>query len=219
MSKPRRGERRLGKHSRLFVYPFNRLAVQRVFRDSNTALRAFPGPEPKLPSLPPVIFWSYRPTCRWVSIMGPCLRRTVMPLLILLLGMCVPVPVGAQSQSDQNLWSLSLEDLSHVKVYSASRHAEEIRDSPSSVSIITVEEILRYGWRTLAYVLGSLRGFYSSYDRNYSYLGVRGVLRPGDFNSRVLLQVNGYRLNDNVYGRALRFKLSYRFQKREAGRT
>jgi len=96
--------------------------------------------------------------------------------------------------------SLSIEDLTHVKVYSASRHLEEIRETPSSVSVITAEDIRRYGWRTLSDILRSLRGFYTSYDRSYSYLGVRGLLRPGDFNSRILLLLNGHRMNDNVYG-------------------
>jgi outer membrane receptor protein involved in Fe transport len=120
------------------------------------------------------------------------------PLLLwLLCSLC-----GAQNQSDQDLMSLNLEDLGHVKVYSASRHMEDVRDAPSSVSIVTAEQIRRYGWRTLADVLRSLRGFYTSYDRTYAYLGVRGFLRPGDYDSRILLLLNGHRLNDNVYDTA-----------------
>jgi outer membrane receptor for ferrienterochelin and colicins len=105
---------------------------------------------------------------------------------------------AAQAQSDQDVMTLNVEDLARVKVYSASRHEEEVRDAPASVSVITAEEIQRCGWRTLGDVLGSLRGFYTSYDRNYTYLGVRGFLRPGDYNSRILLLIDGHRLNDNV---------------------
>ena len=94
---------------------------------------------------------------------------------------------------------LSLEQLTQAKVFTASRHLENSRQAPSSVSVITAEDIKRYGWRTLADALRSLRGFYTSYDRQYTYLGVRGFLRPGDYNSRILLMVNGHRLNDNVY--------------------
>ena len=50
--------------------------------------------------------------------------------------------------------------------------------------------------------LRSLRGFYTSYNRSNLYLGVRGFMRPGDFNARELLLVNGHRLNDNIYGGA-----------------
>ncbi len=108
----------------------------------------------------------------------------------------------AQTSPDQDLTSLSVEELARSKVFSASRHLEDSREAPSAVSIITSEDIARYGWRTLSEALRSLRGFYTSYDRNYSYLGVRGFLRAGDYNSRILLLVNGHRLNDNVYDSA-----------------
>ena len=57
--------------------------------------------------------------------------------------------------------------------------------------------------RPLADILRGVRGFYVTNDRNYSYLGVRGFSRPGDYNARVLLLVDGHRLNDNIFGSAL----------------
>ena len=36
----------------------------------------------------------------------------------------------------------------------------------------------------------------------YSYVGARGFAKPGDYNSRILLLVNGHRVNDNVFGQA-----------------
>ena len=41
-----------------------------------------------------------------------------------------------------------------------------------------------------------------SYDRDYAYLVARGFQRPGDYNSRFLLLVDGVRLNDAVYDQA-----------------
>jgi outer membrane receptor for ferrienterochelin and colicins len=108
----------------------------------------------------------------------------------------------AQPPADQDLMSMQIEDLGRVQVYSASRHLEDARKAPSSVSIITAEEIRRYGWRTLAEALRSLRGFYISDNRQYTYMGVRGFMRPGDDNPRILLLVNGHRLNDKVYDTA-----------------
>jgi iron complex outermembrane receptor protein len=43
---------------------------------------------------------------------------------------------------------------------------------------------------------------YVTNDRNFSYIGTRGFSKPGDYNSRILLLVNGHRVNDNVFGQA-----------------
>ena len=43
---------------------------------------------------------------------------------------------------------------------------------------------------------------YVSNDRNFSLIGMRGFAKPGDYNSRILLLINGHRVNDNVFGQA-----------------
>ena len=96
------------------------------------------------------------------------------------------------------LKSMSLEDLGEVNVVvAASKYEQKTTEAPSSVSIVTQEEIKLYGYRTLADILASLQGFNVSYDRNNFYLGVRGV-SLGDFNSRVLLLIDGHRINNNL---------------------
>jgi len=87
-------------------------------------------------------------------------------------------------------------------VYGASKYEQKVTAAPSSVSIITSSDIKKYGYRTLADVLKSVRSFYITYDRNYSYVGVRGFGRPGDYNSRILLLIDGHRTNDNLYDQA-----------------
>jgi outer membrane receptor for ferrienterochelin and colicins len=87
-------------------------------------------------------------------------------------------------------------------VYSASKYDQKVTEAPSSVTIITADEIQKYGYRTLADILQSVNGFFVTSDRNYSYLGVRGFNRPGDFNTRILLLIDGHRLNDNNYDQA-----------------
>src|SRR5512142_1059487 len=110
---------------------------------------------------------------------------------------------GGEAAAD--LKQLSLEELMNIEVqtiYSASKHEQKVTEAPSSVSIVTSAEIKQYGYRTLADILRSVRGFYVTNDRNYSYVGVRGFGRPGDYNSRILLLIDGHRTNDNIYDQA-----------------
>ena len=81
-------------------------------------------------------------------------------------------------------------------VYSASRYAQDVSEAPASVTIITADEIQRYGYRTLADVLGAARGIFTHNDRAYEYVTVRGISRQSDYNTRVQLLVDGHRLND-----------------------
>jgi outer membrane receptor protein involved in Fe transport len=117
-----------------------------------------------------------------------------------------PVPArAAQAGQDDGagLADLPLEQLMQVQtVTSASRFAQAPADAPSSVSVLTSQDIREYGWRTLADALAALPGLYVSSDRNYAYLGARGFLRPGDYDSRFLLLIDGMRTNDNVYDQA-----------------
>ena len=110
-----------------------------------------------------------------------------------------------QGTSVTNPAEMSLEQLINVQVdsvYGASKYEQKVTQAPASVSIITADDIKKFGYRTLADALRSVRGVYVSNDRNYSYLGIRGFQRPGDYNSRVLLLIDGHRLNDNVYDSA-----------------
>ena len=82
-------------------------------------------------------------------------------------------------------------------VTGASKLEQKTTQAPASVTIVTADEIKKYGHRTLADVLQSVQGFNVSYDRNSAFLGTRGV-SLGDFNSRVLLLVDGHRVNNNL---------------------
>lgn len=82
-------------------------------------------------------------------------------------------------------------------VSAASKYQTRNTEAPSSVTVILRDDIKKHGYQTLADLLRSVRSMHVSYDRNYSYLGTRGFNR-GDFNSRMLVLVNGHRMNNNV---------------------
>ncbi len=85
-------------------------------------------------------------------------------------------------------------------VFAAVKHEQPVKEAPATVSIITADQIRRYGYRTLSEILRGVTGLYVTNDRNYEYLGVRGYFIPGDYSSRVLVLIDGHATNDGVTG-------------------
>ena len=126
--------------------------------------------------------------------------QRMLCILFFFVALCGRASETETNQNSADLTSLSLEALMEIEVpvvFGASKFEQKATEAPSSVTVITSDEIKRYGYRTLADILQSVQGFYVSYDRNYSFLGSRGV-NLSDFNSRILLLVNGHRLDNNL---------------------
>lgn len=94
----------------------------------------------------------------------------------------------------------SLEDLlqqpikneaAAVEVSTSARSIKSVRNSPQATYIITDDDILTFNLRTLAEILSFMPGLYTSSDSAFEYLTVRGIGRPGDYNSRILFLVDG----------------------------
>jgi outer membrane receptor for ferrienterochelin and colicins len=135
----------------------------------------------------------------WCRAFAPKLRAGSWVLLFAALIACT---TAAQQPSQTDLSGMSLEDLAKLKVesvYGASKFLQKAEDAPTTVTVVTAEEIQKHGYRTLAEVLESVRGFYVINDRNYTYVGVRGFSMPGDYNARILFLVDGHRINDNIF--------------------
>jgi outer membrane receptor for ferrienterochelin and colicins len=103
---------------------------------------------------------------------------------------------AVSAEETKRLYDLPLDQLVNVEVTSASRFKQKSSEAPSSVEVVTAKDISSFGWRTLAEALNAIRGLYVRNDRNYSYVGVRGFSRTGDYNSRVLIMIDGHRMND-----------------------
>jgi outer membrane receptor for ferrienterochelin and colicins len=105
----------------------------------------------------------------------------------------------------QDLSSLTLEQLMNITVDAAALHPQTLRDAPASVTVITAEDIYKYGYRTLGEAMASVRGFSLSYNRTYTTVGVRGFNLPWDYGSRILVMVNGHDMADHVFDSMLWF--------------
>lgn len=98
-----------------------------------------------------------------------------------------------------SLEQMSLEELMNVSIVGASKYEQKQNQVAAAVSVISRQDIRTYGWRTLGEALASLPGIYNTYNYQYDQLGTRGLGLPGDFNTRVLVTINGNRINDVTY--------------------
>ncbi len=154
---------------------------------------------------------------KWASTSGPMLLRCLIALAFLhmmtpSLSWCASKTIieddsaddveeaSTPTVPDDNL-SKHLEALHNTEVvYNASDKEKKTTEAVGSTTIVTSTEIKVGGFRTLDDLLNYVRGFFVTYDRDYSYVGLRGFGSLGGYNSRILLMVDGHKINDNIYG-------------------
>jgi outer membrane receptor protein involved in Fe transport len=134
---------------------------------------------------------------------SPVRQRTGALALSILSTLLARPAAADETPSQDSLDVLPFEQLVALRTVSAASKFEQlISEAPSAVVVLTAADIKAFGWRTLGDALATLPGVYVTNDRNYSYVGARGFLRPGDYNSRFLLLIDGARTNEAVYDQA-----------------
>ncbi|MGC9043220.1 MAG: TonB-dependent receptor plug domain-containing protein [Myxococcota bacterium] len=129
-------------------------------------------------------------------------------VFLYILGICFFSNLAISQDSEftaNDIFSKDIEELINIKVetvQSASKALEKLYQAPAAVTIFNRYQIEIFGCRTLSDILNLIMSFYITYDYNYNYAGVRGVYKPGDYNSRILLLIDGHQINDNIFDQA-----------------
>ncbi|WP_339491910.1 TonB-dependent receptor plug domain-containing protein [Pseudomonas rhizophila] len=105
----------------------------------------------------------------------------------------------ARAAAAQDLTVIPFEQLLETKVVGAAQFSQQLTDAPSAVSVVTAEEIQRFGYRTLGEILNNMRGLNVGFDGLYYFLGGRGYGAPGEYAGRVMLRIDGQAVADNVF--------------------
>lgn len=100
------------------------------------------------------------------------MHRLALPLLALVAG-------SVAAAEERALYDLPFEDLLQIEIRAAGKRDDEIRDIPASVTILTREEIARYGWATFEELLRNVPGFFVLDNLEDRFIGNRGTVGGG----------------------------------------
>ena len=132
--------------------------------------------------------------------MSKKLRNTALFLRIILVVMVFSVSaISALSQKNDNIaaediLTMSLEEMMNVEVTTASKVPQKMRETPTTVRIITAEQIRERGYFTLEAALADLPGFqFRNINGFNTYSFMRGI--PSQ-NNLILLLVDGVQINE-----------------------
>lgn len=128
--------------------------------------------------------------------------RFAQQFMALLWGLLLGVAWQARAKA-LDLTEMPLEHLLRLEVAAGSRLSHRPAEAPFVATVLTAQDIRDFGHRSLADVLRTIPGLHLTYDRNYTYLGVRGFACSGDYNSRVLLLIDGRRVPPGLAGTLL----------------
>jgi iron complex outermembrane receptor protein len=119
---------------------------------------------------------------------------------LLLASIFVSLIVKAQEKEGEldDLFSLSLKQLSELKVDVASKQEETTADAPSSVTLITQQEIRNLGVQSVSEILDHVPGFMTA-KRVGTGVG-NTIYARGIGSDGILFLLNGQRLNDIYVG-------------------
>jgi len=120
-------------------------------------------------------------------------------LLVSILAVPLSGDIAWSQSLPADLTKLSIEELMNITIESVSKFEQKVVEAPASITIITSDDIKKFGYRNLPDILRSVRGLFVNYDRNYNYVGFRGFSRPGDYDTRILILIDGHRLNEPIY--------------------
>jgi outer membrane receptor for ferrienterochelin and colicins len=120
-----------------------------------------------------------------------------------LFGMLFVLPSHSQAkdQTQDYLLEISLEELMNISFNTASKHLETINDAPSVSTIISSEQIARFGANSLYEVLARVTSVYMTGSNFFpkNVMAMRGVLL-GHYDNHILLLLNGRPLRESYDG-------------------
>lgn len=107
-----------------------------------------------------------------------------------------PLPAEASAHAQTSLAVAAATAFEEDVVVGAAKREQSLGNVASAVTVISGDRLRRMGYRTVAEALRSVAGVHVDDDHLYDRVGVRGLQVLGDFNTRLLLLVDGATVNE-----------------------
>jgi outer membrane receptor protein involved in Fe transport len=105
----------------------------------------------------------------------------------------LPIAVEEPTSSATVLAAASVEE---DVVVGAAKREQSLGNVASAVTVISGDRLRRFGYRTVGEAVGAVAGVYLNDNRLTYAIGIRGLSIPGDFNTRILVLVDGASVNE-----------------------
>jgi iron complex outermembrane receptor protein len=103
-------------------------------------------------------------------------------------------PAGDEPSSSATV--LAAASAEQDVVVGAAKREQSLGSVASAVTVVTADRIRRFGYRTVGEAVAAVAGIYLVDNRLSYSIGVRGLQIPGDFNTRLLVLIDGATVNE-----------------------
>jgi iron complex outermembrane receptor protein len=106
-----------------------------------------------------------------------------------------PLPPESEEQSS-SATLLAASQVEEDVVVGAAKREQSLGNVASAVTVVSGDRLRRFGYRTVGEAIAGVAGVYISDNRISYSAGIRGLQIPGDFNTRILVLVDGASINE-----------------------
>lgn len=106
-----------------------------------------------------------------------------------------PLPAPSEEESS-NASMLAAASVEEDVVVGAAKREQSLGNVASAVTVVSGDRLRRFGYRTVGEALGAVAGLYLVDNRLSYSIGIRGLQIPGDYNTRILVLVDGASINE-----------------------
>ncbi len=107
-----------------------------------------------------------------------------------------PLPPASEDDNPSTAAMFAASEVEEDTVVGAAKREQSLGNVASAVTVISGDRLRRFGYRTIGEAVAAVAGVYLVDNRLSYSVGIRGLQIPGDFNSRILVLVDGASINE-----------------------